>query len=78
MFVAHFGNGDEVDQNVIIEACEKFGELAEITIIPGNSYGHITFKALSAATALLEAAKLQNAADFPCDTGYWPFSTEAR
>ena len=44
IFVSHFGNGDEEDQNVLNEYACKFGEISRVTILPGQSYGHLEFK----------------------------------
>ena len=42
MFVAHFGNGDEADQDLILRFFEDLNvELAQITIIPGTGFGHL-------------------------------------
>ena len=41
--VAHFGNGDEDDQNLIQTYASQFGVVSRITIFPGISYGHIEF-----------------------------------
>ena len=40
MFVTHFGNGDEADQDLVIKYIREQGCTVEaITIIPGNNYG---------------------------------------
>ena len=47
MFVAHFGNGDEADQELVLSYVkEKAGNDAfkEITILPGTNYGHFVLK----------------------------------
>jgi len=41
MLVTHFGNGDETDQQLLIDFCSKFGQVISITILPGTNYGHI-------------------------------------
>jgi hypothetical protein len=65
MFIAHFGNGSEIDQDVLIEFCsEKGGELANLTIFPGCNYGHVEFKdALSAKKLMTEAMDSPNCAN---------------
>ena len=47
MFVAHFGNGDEADQELVLSFVrDKAGAEAvkEITILPGINYGHLVFQ----------------------------------
>ena len=47
MFVAHFGNGDEADQELVLSYVkEKAGvEAVEwITILPGMNYGHVVLQ----------------------------------
>jgi hypothetical protein len=56
LLVSHFGNGDEDDQNNVLRACEVFGEVEEITIIPGASVGLVVFKDVSSSEALFAAA----------------------
>ena len=49
MFVAHFGNGDEADQELVLEYVrEKAGadSISEITIMPGINYGHLVFRTI--------------------------------
>lgn len=42
MFVAHFGNGDEADQDLILRFFEELKiNLEQITIIPGTGFGHL-------------------------------------
>ena len=54
MLIAHFGNGSEIDQNVLLEFCEKKGgEIANLTIFPGCNYGHVEFKDLASAQKLM-------------------------
>ena len=54
MLIAHFGNGSEIDQNVLLEFCaKKGGEIANLTIFPGCNYGHVEFKDLASAEKLM-------------------------
>jgi hypothetical protein len=57
MIIAHFGNGSEIDQNVLIQFCaEKGGEIKNLTIYPGSNYGHVEFKDVSSAEKLMTTA----------------------
>jgi hypothetical protein len=58
--VAHFGNGDEDDQNLISEYCSKFGTLKHITIFPGISYGHIEFDNVEAGALMMKDLDTDN------------------
>jgi len=50
LLITHFGNGDEIDQNVLIDYFEKVGvSTAELTIFPGGNYGHAEFKSVEDA-----------------------------
>ena len=47
MFVAHFGNGDEADQELVLSYVRGVaGEdsVREITILPGINYGHLVME----------------------------------
>ena len=47
MFVAHFGNGDEADQELVLNYVRDNAGLesvSEITIMPGISYGLVVLK----------------------------------
>ena len=47
MFVAHFGNGDEADQELVlnyVKGCAGADSVAEITIMPGINYGLIVMR----------------------------------
>ena len=54
VFVSHFGNGDEEDQNVIHEYVSKIGNLIRITIFPGTSYGHLEFASVDDVAKLMQ------------------------
>jgi len=57
MLVTHFGNGDEIDQNVIQDFCaEKGGPLLSLTIFPGINYGHLEFEKLEDAKNMMDTA----------------------
>ena len=60
LLVAHFGNGDEDDQNLIIRYCSQFGEISKVTIFPGISYGHLEFKEVESAVALMKSMDSEN------------------
>ena len=54
LLVAHFGNGDETDQNVLIDFCSKYGgPIENLTIFPGCNYGHVEFKEVESAEKLM-------------------------
>lgn len=53
LFVSHFGNGDEEDQNVINEYVSRFGKVKKITIFPGTSYGHLEFENVESVQKLM-------------------------
>ena len=53
LFVAHFGNGDEEDQNVILDYSQKFGKISKLTVFPGTSYGHMEFEIVESAQSLM-------------------------
>jgi len=56
ILVAHFGNGDETDQNVLIDFCLKYGgPIESLTIFPGCNYGHIEFKDVNSAQNLMNS-----------------------
>lgn len=64
MFVAHFGNGDEADQELILAFIKgKAGEDAveQITILPGINYGHLVFKSADHSAAVMQSLMEQNA-----------------
>jgi hypothetical protein len=52
--VAHFGNGDEDDQDVVREYAQRFGKIASITIFPGIGYGHMEFESIESGEILIK------------------------
>ena len=57
MLIAHFGNGSEIDQNVLLDFCaKKGGEISNLTIFPGCNYGHVEFKEVASAQRLMTEA----------------------
>ena len=52
--VAHFGNGDEDDQNLIREYLSQFGDIKRITIFPGISYGYVEYESPEAAIKMMK------------------------
>ncbi len=52
--VAHFGNGDEDDQNLIRGYLSQFGEIKRITIFPGISYGYVEYESPEAAIKMMK------------------------
>jgi hypothetical protein len=47
MFVAHFGNGDEADQELVMKYVQEnagYDAIESITILPGINYGHIVLR----------------------------------
>ena len=47
MFVAHFGNGDEADQELVLNYVKEHAgadSVSEITIMPGINYGHLVLR----------------------------------
>lgn len=64
MFVAHYGNGDEADQELVLNyVCEKAGPdaVSEITILPGIAYGHLVLKTADQSRAVMESLMEKNA-----------------
>lgn len=64
MFVAHFGNGDEADQELVLQYVrEKAGadSVTEITILPGINYGHLVLSSPEACTAVMSSLTESNA-----------------
>ena len=64
MFVTHFGNGDEDDQELVLSyVSEQVGQgsVTEITILPGMNYGHITLATPEQGSAVLKSLMEQNA-----------------
>lgn len=55
--MTHFGNGDEVDQTLVLDLANKFGSVDEITIIPGTNYGHVVLNTTEQAVALMNFVK---------------------
>jgi len=58
MFVAHFGNGDEADQDLVLNYVkDKAGadSVKEITIMPGINYGHLVLSSPEASTAVMQS-----------------------
>lgn len=67
MFVAHFGNGDEADQELVLSYVkEKAGDDAfkEITILPGTNYGHFVLNRAEQSAAVMESLMEKNATLF--------------
>ena len=57
LLITHFGNGDEVDQNVLVDFCKrKGGPLKSLTIFPGINYGHVEFQRVEDAQRLMKVA----------------------
>lgn len=54
LFVFYFGNGDEEDQNVLLNFCSQFGKVEKITLFPGLNYGFIEYDKIESASALFE------------------------
>ena len=64
MFVAHFGNGDEADQELVLNYVREHAgadSVSEITIMPGINYGHLVLKRAEQCTAVMESLMEQNA-----------------
>ena len=64
LFVTHFGNGDEVDQDLIIEYASQHGEVKQITILPGNNYGHLVMDSAASAQRIIDSLMDANATLF--------------
>lgn len=61
MLVTHFGNGDQVDQDVLQEYFEaKDVSVKQLTIFPGINYGHIEFEDEGNAERLMKGLEAQN------------------
>ena len=64
MFVTHFGNGDEDDQELVLQYVRKTigtDAVQQITIMPGMNYGHIALTSQDACQALIESLQEANA-----------------
>ena len=54
MLVTHFGNGDEIDQDILIDFCKSQGvPLKSLNIFPGSNFGHLEFQDVSHAESLM-------------------------
>ena len=63
VLVTHFGNGDEIDQNVLLDFFEerKLNEkVKKLTIFPGINYGHITFESPEDSKSLMDSFQTPN------------------
>ena len=62
LFVTHFGNGDEADQDLILKYLADFGcTVKSITIIPGNNYGHVELSSEAEGKLVMESLIANNA-----------------
>ena len=62
MFVTHFGNGDEADQDLVIKYIREQGCTVEaITIIPGNNYGLVVLGSAQESQTILKSLMDTNA-----------------
>jgi alkylated DNA repair protein alkB homolog 8 len=64
LFVTHFGNGDEADQQLVFEYASQFGTIRQITILPGTNYGHLVLNSVESASALIKSLSDTNATLF--------------
>ena len=65
MFVTHFGNGDECDQDLVIRYVQEQGcTVVKITIIPGNNYGHIVLGSEEESKVIMESLATNNATPY--------------
>ena len=54
MLVTHFGNGDQVDQDVLLAYFGSCGvTVKQLTIFPGINYGHVEFEDVESAVRLM-------------------------
>lgn len=61
MIVTHFGNGDEIDQDILIEFCKtQGGPLKSLNIFPGSNFGHLEFQDLNSAETLMKCMDNRN------------------
>ena len=61
MLVTHFGNGDEIDQDILIDFCKTYGgPLKSLNIFPGSNFGHLEFQDLSSAELLMKCMDNRN------------------
>lgn len=61
MLVTHFGNGDEIDQDILIDFCKSSGgPLKSLNIFPGSNFGHLEFESLSSAKTLMKSMDNRN------------------
>ena len=64
MFVTHFGNGDEADQELVLAYVkEKAGEgaVVSITILPGMNYGHLVVQSPEQSSLVMASLMEANA-----------------
>jgi len=64
MFVAHFGNGDEADQELVLSYLRKVASansVESITILPGINYGHIVLQNSEQSKSVMESLMEMNA-----------------
>jgi hypothetical protein len=66
MFVAHFGNGDEADQDLVLKYAREVSDstVKEITIIPGTNYGHLVLESHENVMKLMKSLQERNATAF--------------
>jgi hypothetical protein len=61
LLVTHFGNGDERDQDLLLDYCGRFGSVKAVTVLPGTNYAHVEFFDAQCAETLLEHVKEESA-----------------
>ena len=64
MFVSHYGNGDEADQELVLDYVREHAgadAVTEITILPGIAYGHLVLRSVEQSRAVMESLMEKNA-----------------
>jgi len=61
LLIAHFGHGDENDQNVLLNYCVQaaggdISSVLNLTIYPGISYGHIELNSIETAQKIMSVS----------------------
>jgi len=56
LIVAHFGNGDQHDQDVLFEIFAEYGEIEHLFLFPAMDYGMLCFKDVESAQKAVEGS----------------------
>lgn len=61
MFITHFGNGDELDQELILKVLTQFGSVLSLTVLPGTNYAHAQMASADEAARVFQWVEEQSA-----------------